>query len=64
LSAFGQKQIKEALKADEERKRILSSLFRRKPESCNFKQLEFVWTPVFAGVTTFYIEEVLFKKTA
>jgi len=34
--------------------RIFSS-FRRKPESREFKQLQFPWTPVFTGVTTFCV---------
>jgi hypothetical protein len=29
--------------------------FRRKPESRGFKQLQFSWTPVFTGVTTFCV---------
>jgi len=29
------------------------SSFRRKPESREFKQLQFPWAPVFTGVTTF-----------
>jgi hypothetical protein len=28
-------------------------LFRRKPESSAFSQLQILWTPAFAGVTTF-----------
>ena len=28
--------------------------FRQKPESRNFRHLQWHWTPAFAGVTTFY----------
>jgi len=28
--------------------------FRRKPESSIYGRLQIIWTPAFAGVTTFY----------
>jgi len=42
------------------------SSFRRKPESSEFSDLQTVWTPAFAGVTTSYdfVNHIDIKKRA